>query len=325
MKISIIIPSYKETKEQLLETLFSIDTQKRVNFDDVEVIVVNDCGAPIYEDKTTTNFEHLQNIEVAYLHNTKNGGPLSAREYGFKHSTGDYVQFIDAEDSLIYSFYLETVFSIIADKHPDLIITPHIWETKINAEIKTMIQGAGFLGFHGKVFKRELIENSITWLDEKVLAAEDEYFMRQIFDNVNHEKVSVIQTPQYYYKYNCNSLSHINEKTDLDFYPSIYPTYLKIMSKYLETKTSVDILKRKATYFLLRITLDMKSTFFKTRSQDYSANIKAVKVFIEKWKDFFVLDDELIKNILNTDLEEYREEWIKLPLFEYKNFFNTYK
>jgi glycosyltransferase involved in cell wall biosynthesis len=126
MKISIIIPSYRETKEQLLETLFSIDTQKRVDFNDVEVIVVNDCGVPIYEDKTTTKFEHLQNIKVTYLHNTKNGGPLSAREYGFKHSIGDYVQFIDAEDSLIYSFYLETVFSIISDKHPDLIMAPHI-------------------------------------------------------------------------------------------------------------------------------------------------------------------------------------------------------
>ena len=161
MKISIIISSYRETKAQLLETLFSIDTQKRISFDDVEVIVVNDCGTPLYEDKITTNFEHLQNIKVTYLHNTKNGGPLSAREYGFKNSTGGYVQFIDAEDSLIYSFYLETVFSIIADTHPDLIIAPHIWETKINTEIKTMIQGAGFLGFHGKVFKRELIEEII--------------------------------------------------------------------------------------------------------------------------------------------------------------------
>jgi hypothetical protein len=69
----------------------------------------------------------------------------------------------------------------------------------------------------------------------------------------------------------------------------------------------------------------MKSIYFKTRSQNYGANIQAVKVFIEKWKDFFVLDDELIKDILNSDLEEYREEWIKLPLFEYQNFFNTYK
>lgn len=64
MKISIIIPSYKETKEQLLETLFSIDTQKRVSFNDVEQRI-HDGEMPIsYLDEMKSLLEEIKKREA---------------------------------------------------------------------------------------------------------------------------------------------------------------------------------------------------------------------------------------------------------------------
>ena len=305
MKLSIIIPSYKETRHQLLETLFSIDVQKRVDFNKIEVVVVNDCGDPLCPNNTITDFSCLQNIMVKYLHNTKNGGPLSAREYGFKHSCGEYVQFIDAEDSLINSFYLASVLEFIEQKQPDIILSPNIWEYLLNGQLQLKTQEAKFLNFHGKVIRRQVIEDHIVWLDEKILYAEDEYFMRQLFDHIYPHQTIVIQSPQYYYKYNPNSLTNNGETDSFGFYSIIYPTYLHMMGKYIETKNQTER-QRKATFFFLRIVLDIEGGVFRFHPENDIQNAQAIKSFITKWKQYFLLDEEFITNILNNELLDYK-------------------
>lgn len=112
IKFSIIIPAYNSEKF-IGECLNSIFSQTYKN---VEIIVVNDCST----DNTLKVLERYEQIKVfSTLVNSRQG---VARNIGLQHSTGDYVLFVDSDDTL----YDSEVLSQIADKinntnYPDLM------------------------------------------------------------------------------------------------------------------------------------------------------------------------------------------------------------
>ncbi len=89
-KISVIIPLYNQ-KEYISETIDSLLTQSYKN---IEIIVVNDGS-------TDDPFIELDKYkELIYLVNQENKGLSAARNSGIKVATGDYIQFLDADDFL---------------------------------------------------------------------------------------------------------------------------------------------------------------------------------------------------------------------------------
>ena len=293
-KLSIIIPSYRETKTQVLETLLSIDIQKRINFSDIEVIVVNDSGDFLYENNTETDFDCLQNFTVKYIHNTPNGGPLKARQCGFNNSTGQFVQFIDAEDSIINILYLQAVLTIIDGNEYDIILSEITREDCINNLFFYKNEDPFFCSFHGKVIRREFINKNIVWLDERATYAEDEYFMRQIFDST--PRYYIINIPTYYYKFNKNSLVHSFGATIDDYYPIKFPEYLTRMSQYLEVTKNKrnDILNMRATELLIKMILHLDSANFKY-APNYIQTINASRKFYLTWGQYIINNEDYIR------------------------------
>lgn len=94
MKISVIIPCYNV--EQFIEECFrGLDGQRFQNF---EVICVNDGSS----DRTSELLEKISGdsgLDIKVLHQ-ENKGASGARNHGLKHATGDYIQFLDADDLL---------------------------------------------------------------------------------------------------------------------------------------------------------------------------------------------------------------------------------
>lgn len=102
IKFSIIIPAYNSEKfiENCLNSIFS------QTYKNVEIIVINDCST----DNTLKVLEGYEQIKV--FSTPVNSRQGAARNVGIEHCTGDYVLFVDSDDTL----YDSEVLSKIADK-----------------------------------------------------------------------------------------------------------------------------------------------------------------------------------------------------------------
>lgn len=86
MKLSVIIPLYNAEK-YIGKAIESVLSQKGI---EVECIVVDD-------DSTDSSAEIVKNYPIKYLHK-QNGGASSARNFGLKYASGEFVMFLDADD-----------------------------------------------------------------------------------------------------------------------------------------------------------------------------------------------------------------------------------
>lgn len=117
MKISIIVPIYKGNKyinsilSNIEENVVLLDKRKNT----VEVILVNDFPSlPLmYEVKIAKNYK------VKEIYNNSNLGIHASRVNGLKASTGDYILFLDQDDSIEANFLQSQIDKI---KDADVII-----------------------------------------------------------------------------------------------------------------------------------------------------------------------------------------------------------
>lgn len=102
IKFSIIIPAYNSEKfiEQCLNSIFN------QTYKNIEVIVVNDCST----DNTLKVLERYEQIKV--FSTPVNSRQGAARNIGLENCTGEYILFVDSDDTL----YDSEVLSKIADK-----------------------------------------------------------------------------------------------------------------------------------------------------------------------------------------------------------------
>jgi glycosyltransferase involved in cell wall biosynthesis len=89
-KISVVIPTYN--RAQLLgQSVLSVLNQ---TYGDFELIIVDDGST----DQTRTKVSEYQDSRVKYLYK-ENGGVSSARNSGIQHASGEYIGFLDSDDS----------------------------------------------------------------------------------------------------------------------------------------------------------------------------------------------------------------------------------
>jgi len=94
-KISVIIPTYNR-KNVVMDALKSVLNQKK-HFWDYEIIVSDDGSS----DGTKKLFKKINNPAIIYLYSKKNKGVNAARNLGIKHSSGNYLLFLDSDDVLV--------------------------------------------------------------------------------------------------------------------------------------------------------------------------------------------------------------------------------
>ncbi|HET6224765.1 MAG TPA: glycosyltransferase [Bacteroidia bacterium] len=114
MKISVIIPCYNQSN-YLSQCVYSVFRQTYSNF---EIILINDGST----DNTDYIADFLQKRfnQVKYIKQT-NKGLGATRNVGIAHATGNYVQFLDADDVLSENKF-STAVKAFAD-NPELDIT----------------------------------------------------------------------------------------------------------------------------------------------------------------------------------------------------------
>lgn len=92
-KVSVIIPVYNVPDQMLDRCIESIIGQ---SYQNTEIVIVNDgtCQSNL---KIISKYKNNKKIIIL---NKENGGLSSARNFGFEHSSGDWVCFVDGDDWL---------------------------------------------------------------------------------------------------------------------------------------------------------------------------------------------------------------------------------
>lgn len=98
MKISIIIPVYN-VEDYIIECLQSVANQTIA--EGVECILIDDCGTDNSTRLATDFIANYQGtIKFTMLHHNHNRGLSAARNTGIKAAKGDYVYFLDSDDTI---------------------------------------------------------------------------------------------------------------------------------------------------------------------------------------------------------------------------------
>lgn len=122
-RVSIIIPIYN-VEPYILECLQSVD--KQTIGDDIECILVDDCGT---DNSVSVAEEFLRaysgGIHFELLHHQKNGGLSVARNTGVRASHGEYLYFLDSDDTIIPRC-MEILVEMAERNHADVVIGSYI-------------------------------------------------------------------------------------------------------------------------------------------------------------------------------------------------------
>ena len=182
-RISVVVPSYNNAP-WLKRTLDSILAQTHEN---LEILVVNDGSTD--DTKAVLDEITAQEPRVKAIHK-ENGGVTSARLAGIAAATGDWIGFVDGDDTIeseMYAHLLENALSCDADiSHcghrvlfPDgRVQLVHGTGDKRQQDhltgIRELLDGGQIeSSLCTKLFRRELIENLAEKMDPAIKNGED--------------------------------------------------------------------------------------------------------------------------------------------------------
>lgn len=176
---SVIIPAYN--CEKYLES--AVDSVRRQPVKDVEIILVDDGS----EDATGKICDSLAGAEtfIRAFHQ-KNQGASAARNAGIRMAEGEYILFLDADDTYVENAIDSDLLAECA-KGYDVIMcssrTSNVDRDRYGIDVKvregTFVGGQAFPisgHFASCLYKRQLLLDNHIWFDEGIRFNEDEAF-----------------------------------------------------------------------------------------------------------------------------------------------------
>lgn len=238
MLVSLIIPIYK-VERYISGCLMSVMAQ---TYDEFECILV--------DDKTPDNsiliasqmiVEYHGNIRFHILHHDFNKGLPNARNTGIKYATGDYVLFLDSDDTLTQDC-IETMVGLI-EQYPnvdfvqcgindvrnwyDMAKLPSYCEGCHNIFALLLAKSIPLM-VHGKLIRKKFLINSNLLFDKDILIHEDFTWTYFICQNAS----SFVSSQKIVYNYNMDNVDSIMHQSDRNFERSAY-YYIRIFNQLL--------------------------------------------------------------------------------------------
>jgi glycosyltransferase, group 2 family len=213
MVISVIIPCYKV--ERLLERC--VESVLKQTFDDFELILVDD-GSPdqtgVLADKIA-----LRDARIKIIHQ-KNGGVMAARHAGAKAANGDWVCFVDSDDTLpkdaLQNLYAgtrarDTVEMVVGFRDGVKIKTFDDACSLEDYRYDTIARRDLHVAVYGRLYRRELFTDFMFDIPRNVLKGEDWLFNVRYAFAMQHKPV-VVEKCVYHYIITDGGL-HTSEET----------------------------------------------------------------------------------------------------------------
>ena len=168
MKVSIIVPIYNVSKyiKRCLDSLV------KQTLDDIEIILVNDGSL---EDEEVLIKEYMKKYKNIKYYKKENGGQASARNYGLKVASGEYILFVDSDDYIEESMCLK-LYNVALKNDYDMVLCNYYLETSNHKEKFNIINENREVSLNeyitltptpcNKLIKRELlISNNFSFIE----------------------------------------------------------------------------------------------------------------------------------------------------------------
>ncbi|MBE5821327.1 MAG: glycosyltransferase [Clostridiales bacterium] len=305
--ITVIVPVYNVEK-YIRNCIESIINQ---TYSNLEIILVDDGSLDSSPQIIDEYAKKDKRIRVIHK---ENGGVSSARNAGLKIASGEYITFVDSDDTINSKIY-EILYNLIKKYDTEItmceaikvyedeegkIIIPELEENDIQEKvlnsgeaIKLMIMDGNIGNFAcTKLFKKELF-NNITFPDGKVY--EDAGTTYKVVHNANKIVYTNLKLYNYFYGRIGSITSTFTEKKILDSLEAYFEQYLFILNNYPEIKQYANITwVRMYTSAMEKICMNNYIDLWDRED------------VIEKYEYFKKAIDEIDKEILYNNLEQYR-------------------
>lgn len=216
MKLSIIVPVYN------LENYISLTLDSLLSIrlsDSYEILVIND-GSKDGSEKIIRSYQ--QKHSQIMLYTIENQGVSNARNFGISKASGEYVTFVDGDDTVEPGFYEKAVKELDKGELDFVqgnyqVIEPNSVRFQERVEIDEVIMDHAvmlerFLGIPkkihnsccGKVFRTELAKS--VQFDRHLRVAEDEKYICDVM--MKAEKIKLMSDLCYHYYQRESSAMH---------------------------------------------------------------------------------------------------------------------
>lgn len=213
IKFSVVVPVYNasNTIERCVDSIVAN------NFDDMEVILIDDCSKDDSLKKCIALTEKYP--IVRYCHNEQNKGVSYTRNRGLAEAKGIYTMFVDSDDWIDSNYYQK--FNEIIEKHQNAFaICGYVnhdemvngrtdiigWEDfsgekafNLNDEIKNIYDRNLLQQLWNKIFITKIIKDNNLKFDESISIGEDLRFILEYIKVSKLDSVILINEPLYHY------------------------------------------------------------------------------------------------------------------------------
>ena len=303
MKISIVLPVYN-TGKYIEDNIKSLVNQTYKN---IEIIYVDDGS----KDNTTDIIKkYMTKYSNIILYEKENGGVSTARNYGLNKATGDYLTFIDSDDTVDKNLIKILVDTLSKQDNPDIIIYNYNIVSKDNVKKVKIMDGKSRTITNNEY----MISTPCPWnkLYNREFLIKNKYHFPEgiIYEDMAATPTLAKYNPKVYYLdmhlYNYiqseESLmrSNVYKKNYEDIFKAIDFLYDNL--KDTEYTTELEYL---ITYHMLYLA---NLNFYKYRKYEHISHIsKVAKKYIPGWKKNKLVNDRFTKKqILYMNLFYHR-------------------
>lgn len=270
-KISVLIPVYN-TGKYLDNTLNSIVNQ---TLKDIEVIIVNDGSTDNSENIIKKFTKKYDFIKYFYKNNT---GVADTRNILLSKANGEYISFIDSDDTICDTMY-EEMYNMASVNNADLVVCDY---NEIYSDFTKIIKGLQMESYivsppslWNKIFKRELFEDLSF---PNVSIGEDMFITLSVI--VKAKKIEYM--PKCFYNYYIRVNSLMNKKKYSEYWNDIFYVLQKlnaVLKNYpdeLEFLYIQHLLRDSSIRFMYYVegkdSLNKINTIFKTKYSCFTNN-----------------------------------------------------
>lgn len=237
--ISVIIPLYNGEKH-IENCLCSVSAQ---TYKDIEILVVDDGS----KDNGATVVKNYQEKEPRVkLFQKENGGVSSARNLALKEASGDYIMFVDCDDTLKENC-CEVLLDLITRQESDLAACKFVYQKVSKGQVvkesnqvlhertintlqefgesfQELFDNKVYLSVWAKLYKKSLIDEGKIFFSEGIAIGEDMLFNFEYFEQ--SIKIAIKDYVGYEYKINADEKS-ASSKSDKKKYDNAVYLYYK--------------------------------------------------------------------------------------------------
>lgn len=190
-RISVIVPVYN-TEKYLHRCIDSVLAQ---TYRDFELLLIDDGST---DSSGAICDEYAEKDGRVRVFHKENGGVSSARRIGVENSNGEYVYFVDSDDSI----YIDAFQEMLTLAHDDVDIV--VFDSRVDGSYSSIEYAEQLLNFQdwavwSKLYRRTLFDSSVFDLPREIRVGEDFIMNLRLLRNV---RGNIVCRPTNKYMYN---------------------------------------------------------------------------------------------------------------------------